>query len=48
MDDAPPGLVLRFKAKGGGKFAAEGGTVGVEGDSGAIRASGGLLSVRVT
>ncbi|MDV3276965.1 MAG: hypothetical protein LYZ69_00685 [Nitrososphaerales archaeon] len=48
MDDAPSGLVLRFKDKGGRKFAAEGGTVGVDGDPNAIKATGGPLRVRVS
>lgn len=45
MDDAPRGLVLRFKSKGGEAIKAAGGEVRSDGESGAIEAAGGPLEV---
>lgn len=48
MDEAPAGLVLRFKAKGGETARATGGTADADGETTMIRASGGPLKVTVS
>ncbi|MDV3244188.1 MAG: hypothetical protein LYZ66_03285 [Nitrososphaerales archaeon] len=47
MDQAPAGLVLRFKANGGQTPTVEGGTFGTEGNEAVIKAGGGPLTVAV-
>jgi peptidoglycan/xylan/chitin deacetylase (PgdA/CDA1 family) len=48
MDDAPSGLVLRFKAKGGERIDCKGGMASEGGDGVSVKAAGGPLSVEVS
>jgi len=48
MDDAPPGLVLKFKPKGGQSLSVEGGTVAGRTDVTTIKAKGGPLRLEVS
>jgi hypothetical protein len=48
MDEAPTGLVLRFKAKGGETAKATGGTAEADGETTMVKASGGPLKVAVS